>query len=102
MKVLNPNDTTHKIKYIYRRTAVGSKIFSLINEVTKVEEVFTPDFEATYSGITNLMFTKTVEEGSKYILKVTDTEDTIYIGKIFVTGQSSGSYEKTKDYIVYE
>ena len=102
MKVLNPNDTTHKIRYIYRRTAVGSKTFVLINEVTKEEEVFTPDFEATYSGITDMMFTKTVQEGSRYILKITDTQDKIYIGKIFVTDQQLNSYNKTENYIVYE
>jgi hypothetical protein len=102
MKVLNPDDTTHEVKYIYRRSAVGSKTFALINELTKEEEVFTPDFEATYSGITNMMFTKTVNEGSRYIFKVTDTQDTIYIGKIFVTDQVPKSYNKTKDYIVYE
>ena len=64
--------------------------------------MFTPDFEATYSGITDMMFTKTVEEGSRYIFKITDTQDTIYIGKIFVTDQQLNSYNKTKDYIVYE
>lgn len=102
MKVLNPGNTTHEIKLIYRRELSGSVVFTLTNEVTKESETLVLNSSVTTDGITTVNFDKTVLNRSKYILKVADEEGVVYRCKIFSTDQTPQNYDKTKGYLVYE
>jgi len=102
MKVLNPNNSDHEIKLIYRRGLSGNVVFTLTNEVSKDSEILTIDSASTLDGVTTIQFNKTVSDRDRYTIKANDDSGVVYRCKVFVTDQTVQDYSKTKGYIEYE
>ena len=98
MKVLNPNNLNHEIKFI-PRLYIDAIVLQLKNEETKV--LSSLNLTASNSkGFLTINFPFVFKNNENYQFKiVSNLNEIIYRGKIFVTDQSetTQSYKLTKD-----
>ena len=96
MNVLLPIDTVQELIFIPRFEADTVKI-SLLNEFSEVKTDL--QLAAIYSnGFMTVALIHDFSEGDNYIYEVTDTSDNLmYRGKIFITGQDSQNYNLQTD-----
>jgi len=101
MKVVSPNDTSHTLTFIPRYYPTTAISFTLINEVTKVEETITTTNSVT-DGILSVSFDYTFAERDKYNIKISEGNEIVYRGDLFCTEQEPQDFDITLNYITYE
>ena len=88
MKVLNPNNTNHNLTLIPRFTPDVNMVFELKNETTKVKEIlnFLYIFD---NAILTINFNYIFVNKSNFQIKITQNNDVIFRGKLFITDQAN-------------
>ncbi len=103
MKIVNPINTNHEIIFIPRYYPTGDLTLYLTNETTKnvLTHVLTP---ITIDGYCYLNFDESFVNKEKYQIKITDSENIIFRGILFVTDQSEDTqnYKTSKGVFTYE
>lgn len=88
MKVLNPNDTNHILKFVPRFSPDENLVFELKNEATKVSEILT--FLYIFdNGILTIDFDYNFINKSNFQIKLIQDNEVIYRGKLFITDQTN-------------
>lgn len=101
MNVVNPNDSTHIIKFIPRYYPSDAIVFSLYDEATQLTEVV-DNLYLTTNGITSLSFDYTFTENQKFRIKITDINGVVFRGKLLATSQEPQDYKLTNGLYFYE
>lgn len=94
MKVIDPNNTIHTLFFIPRLYIDNVVIFELKNEATK--EII--DLDHTYNisnGILQIDFTYTFTNKDKFQIKITQSNEVVYRGKLLITDQNTQDYKIT-------
>jgi hypothetical protein len=103
MKIINPIDTEHELILIPRYYVSGDVSLELTNEFTKEVNTYalTP---ITIDGYMYLNFTDTFDNNSKFQIKVTDNQNVLFRGILFVIDQSEDTqnYKTSKGVFTYE
>lgn len=99
MNILNPENTTHEIKIIpryYPESAVI--IMELFNEEKKTAKLYNID-TLVIDGYMYLRFTETFINNTNYQIRISEGNEIVYRGKLFITNQShdTQNYKITKD-----
>jgi len=104
MKIVNPNQTTHNIKFIPREYTGQSLNVMLFDESLNKYYPNIPNISNTIDGITNLDFDFDFLEGYKYQLTISNADNTIlFRGKIFATNKDVQELKQSDgEYIYYE
>lgn len=109
MKIVSPNDSSHSIDLIMRRTDIPAHTVAVLrNETTKVEfQISDITGITTTDGVTTLAFTTEESElvdKTKYELKIycRVSDEVFFRGKILATTQETQDYKLTKDLYFYE
>lgn len=100
MKVVLPVDTEQSFKFIPRVYPTGALTFYLKNEATKTETSVANTY-ATVDGIITITFTFDFTERDKYQIRILESTDVIYRGKLFVTAQTPQDFNILTGYITY-
>tara|TARA_B110000285_G_scaffold147219_1_gene164300 strand:- start:748 stop:1053 length:306 start_codon:yes stop_codon:yes gene_type:complete len=101
MKIVLPTDTNHNIDFIPRFYPTGSIDLYLTNESTNVEVLVTSTY-LLVDGIVFLNFDKTFSDGQKYSIKITESSNVVFRGKLLATSQETQEYRLTKGKYYYE
>lgn len=101
MKVVDPNDTSHEIIFIPRRYVLTGTTLELTNEATKVVSTVTHTITGSDALLT-LSFDFTFVEGERFVIKLYDSTDDLYRGRILATEQATQEYDSTLGYYTYE
>jgi len=101
MNIVNPNDTAHELKIIYRFDIPTEIIFNLYNEETQVSETVTNLFSVS-DGYLIISFDFDFIAGQKFQIKITDGADVVYRGKLLVTTQSTQTFKASNELYYYE
>ena len=101
MIVINPNNTVHLIKLIPRFYPTESIVFNLFNEALQTSENLDNEY-MTVNGITSIGFDLECIEGAKYQIKITESDEVVFRGKLFVTSQNTETFKASKDLYYYE
>lgn len=103
MKILNPIDTEHEIVLIPRFYVSGDVVLELTDETTKeiIMHTLTP---ITIDGFMYINFTETFINNQKFQIKITENNEIVFRGILFVTDQSSDTqnYKISKGVFTYE
>jgi len=100
MKIVLPSDTTHSIDLIPRFYPT-SIVLNLYNETTREST----DVASTFSvvdGIMNVSFDFTFTENQKYQIKIKESDEVVYRGKLIATSQAPQDYKLTEGLYRYE
>lgn len=101
MKVVKTTDSTHTIRFIPRAYVLIATTLEITNEsnkeVTALEHII-----AGTEGILSLIFDYNFSEGDRFQLKLYDSTDVIYRGRILATDQDKQEYDTTTGYYEYE
>ena len=100
MKVLNPNNLNHSIKFIPRYYPDFPITLTLKNESTNVETIVNCDYTLV-NGLCEVHFDYTFDNKSKFQIKI-EEENVIFRGKLLITDQGTQDYKITKDLYYYE
>lgn len=101
MKVVKTTDSTHTIRFIPRLYALIATTLELTNEATK-EVTTLAHTIAGAESILSLIFDYNFTEGDRFQLKLYDSTDVIYRGRILATDQDKQEYDTTIGYYEYE
>lgn len=103
MIVLSPNTTDHTLKIIPRYYAEGNVFLELWNEETKETLQYTIEM-VSLDGYSYLNFEQEFIDKTNYQIKLTQDDEVVYRGKLFITSQANEtqSYQITKDVFTYE
>ena len=101
MKIVLPTDTNHNIDFIPRFYPTGAIDLYLTNESTKVEVLVASTY-IIQNGFVFLNFDKTFSDGQKYRIKITESSNVVFRGKLLVTTQDTQEYKLTKGKYYYE
>ncbi|MEL1243526.1 hypothetical protein AAEO56_04570 [Flavobacterium sp. DGU11] len=98
MNILNPNNTTHTLKIIPRFYPLGDVVLELAGEEREPGSTITI-VPTISNGYMFLQFEKAFKNTSNWQVKVTEENEILYRGKIFVTSQAADTqnYKTTKD-----
>lgn len=101
MTVLNPNNTTHTLKIIPRFYPSGNVTLDI------TREDYSPGFSLLLlpiiqDGYMYLPFDHEFENASSWSVKVSESDEVVYRGKIYVTDQSDDTqgFKLSKDIFV--
>lgn len=94
MNVVNPNNTTHEILIIPRFYPTGSIVVNLFNEATQTNEVVTNTYTVV-DGKMTVEFDYTFIESGRFQVKITESTNVVYRGKLFATAQQAQNYSTT-------
>ena len=101
MIVINPNNTAHVIKLIPRFYPTETIVFNLFNEALQTSQNIDNEY-LTVNGITSIGFDLECIEFAKYQIKITENNDVVFRGKLFVTSQNPETFKASKDLYYYE
>ena len=101
MNVVNPNDTSHIIKFVPRYYSSDALVFSLYDETTQISEVV-DNIYLTTNGITSLSFDYTFTENQKFRIKISDENGIVFRGKLLATSQTTQDFKLTNGLYFYE
>ena len=101
MIVINPNNTAHVIKLIPRFYPTETIVFNLFNEALQTSQNIDNEY-LTVNGITSIGFDLECLEGTKYQIKITEDDNVVFRGKLFVTSQNTETFKASKDLYYYE
>jgi len=101
MNIVNPNDTAHELKIIYRFDIPQEIIFDLYNEETQVSETVTNLFSVS-DGYLIVSFDYDFIDGQKFQIKLTDNDVIIYRGKLMATTQETQTFKASNELYYYE
>ena len=108
MKIINPSDTTYFIELIPRTYTLSTSLdFELYDESERETESISSEMFSVINGVltweflpaefSNISFT---EDGT-YQLKISDSGEVIYRGKILVTRQTTQDFKLTDGLYTY-
>lgn len=101
MNIVNPINTSHKIRII-PRWEVYDFTLQLYNEILKENIVFVSNFSSC-DGYLDIYFDYNFTEGDSFQIKITDAAGGIaYRGKIFATEQDTQNYRVSTNAYIYE
>ncbi len=101
MKVFDPADASHTLVLIPRFMPSTALTFSLTNEATKVVSTPANTYEIK-SGKLKVTFTFTFVDKDRYSIKLEDTSEVVYRGKIIATTQTAQDFKLTDGLYLYE
>lgn len=101
MIVVNPDNTSHIIKFVPRYTPITALTFITYNEATQVSNTINNSY-VVVDGFLELSFSNIFAEGDKLQFEIQESEQVVYRGKIFATTQTPQDYKLTKDLYFYE
>ena len=102
MKIVLPTDTSHEITLIPRYYPTGSTSLEIYNETTKETTKVVNAFTLSFEGFMYLSFDYNFEDKYKYQMKIHESEEVVFRGKILCTTQETQDYKLTKDLYYYE
>ena len=109
MKIINPNDSTHIIKLIARDSDISYTLdFELYDESTRTTEEIASNNFSIIDGVFIWEFDNvdysliTFTEQSTYQLKITDSGEVLYRGKVLATSQVTQDFKLTNGLYSYE
>ena len=83
MKVINKENTTHTISFIPRFYTENEVTFELKNEFTR-DKIIIENIYSITNGVITIFFDYTFTQKDKFQIKINDTENIIYRGKLEV------------------
>jgi hypothetical protein len=93
MKIVYPNNTTHKIKLIPRFTPVGVCEFIIEGYTQVIDYQF-------LDGVFTFYFTFTFKNKDRFSFYIINQGEILYRGKIYATASETQNYKQTDE--VYE
>ncbi|HRA73654.1 MAG TPA: hypothetical protein PLB11_12640 [Flavobacterium sp.] len=96
MNIVNPTTLLHKIIIIPRYYPTGIVKFSLYNETTQLTDIVTVVYNVV-DGKMFIDFDYDFIENQSFKVKITENDNVVYMGKLFVTSQEPQSYKITQN-----
>ena len=96
MNIVNPTTLLHKIIIIPRYYPTGNVKFLLYNETTQLTDIVTVDYNVI-DGKMFIDFDYDFIENQSFKVKITENDNVVYRGKLFVTSQEPQSYKITQN-----
>lgn len=100
MKVLLPNNISHSITVIPRYYPTNTLSLEVIKEGYDSTETIVPSYSIS-SGVMTLNFDLTGVAQDRFLLKLTEDSNLVFIGKVFFTEQETQGFKLTKDTYIY-
>lgn len=101
MKVLLPSNTSHSITVIPRYYPTNTLSLEIIKEGYDSTETIIPTY-SILNGVMTLNFDLTGVAQDRFLLKLTEDNTLVFIGKVFFTEQETQDFKLTKDTYIYE
>tara|TARA_R110000803_G_scaffold76454_1_gene141048 strand:+ start:1285 stop:1587 length:303 start_codon:yes stop_codon:yes gene_type:complete len=98
--VINPNNSTHTLNVIPRFYPSNDLVISLYNEALKTTSTPANTYNIT-NGKLNITFTFTFVNKDRHQVKITDSANVVYRGKLITTTQDTQTYSQTDGQYFY-
>ena len=100
MAVIDPNNFVHTLNVIPRYYPSNPLVISLYNEAS--QETFTPSNSYNITdGKLNITFTFTFVDKDRHQVKITESDNVVYRGKLLTTTQDPQEFKQTDGLYIY-